>query len=99
MHEPYFRKDNRVVSETVSENEIIVLQLQTNGTEPLIVSNTGSDLQIAYNRGGPWFTMLDGYQYSWENRHPFNTEVYVTNLTAVTSTIQFLIGGSMYDKR
>jgi len=52
MHEPYFRKDNRVVSETVSENEIIVLQLQTNGTEPLIISNNGSDVQIASTEVG-----------------------------------------------
>lgn len=95
----WFRKDNRVVSETLEENDIVVLELQTNGTEPLIVSNTGSDLLISYNRGGPFFTMLDGYQYTWENRHPFNSEVYVTNLTTSTSTISFLIGGSMYDER
>lgn len=94
----YFRKDNRVVSQAVAEDEIFVINLQANGTEPLIVSNSGSDLLIAYNRGGPFFTLLDGYQYTWEVKHPFNSEVYVTNNTATTSTIQFLIGGSMYDK-
>lgn len=94
----YFRKDNRVVTQTVAEDEIYVIDLQANGTEPLIVSNSGSDLLIAYNRGGPFFTLLDGYQYTWEVKHPFNSEVYVSNITNTTSTIQFLIGGSMYDR-
>lgn len=94
----YFRKDNRVVTQAVAEDEIYVIDLQANGTEPLIVSNSGSDLLIAYNRGGPFFTLLDGYQYTWEVKHPFNSEVYVSNNTNVTSTIQFLIGGSMYDR-
>jgi hypothetical protein len=94
----YFRKDNRVFSQLVAENEIFVINLQANGTEPLIVSNSGSDLLIAYNRGGPYFTLFDGYQYTWEVKHPFNSEVYVTNNTATSSTISFLIGGSMYDR-
>jgi len=95
----WFRKDNRVVSQTVAEDEIHVIDLQAKGTEPLIMSNSGSDLLIAYNRGGPFFTLLDGYQYTWEVKHPFNSEVYVTNQTTVTSTISFLIGGSMYEQR
>lgn len=95
----WFRKDNRVVSESVVEDQILVLDLQTNGTEPLILSNSGSDLKIAYNRGGPWFNLLDGYQYTWETQHPFNSEIYITNDTTVSSTITFLIGGSMYEQR
>jgi len=94
MH--WFRKDNRVVQRSVEEDEIINLDLQAKGTEPLMVSNDGSDLRIAYNRGGPWFTVPDGYQYTWEWKHPFNSEIYVNNNTATTSTITFLIGGSMY---
>lgn len=92
----WFRKDNRVVVQAVAENETFVLDLQANGTEPLILSNDGSDLRIAYNRGGPYFTIPDGYQYTWETKHPFNSEIYVNNVTAVTTTITFMIGGSMY---
>ena len=95
----YFRKDNRVVSQTVAEGEIEVIDLQAKGTEPLIVSNSGADLKVSYNRGGPYFLMLDGYQYTWETKHPFNSEIYVFNDTTVASTtISFIIGGSMYDE-
>jgi len=95
----WYRKDNRVVTYSVAEDDIIVVDLQANGTEPLIVSNDGSDLRMAYNRGGPWFTIPDGYQYTWETKHPYNSEVYVNNNTATTTTLTFMIGGSMYDKR
>lgn len=92
----WFRKDNRIVSQAVQEDETHVIDLQANGTEPLIMSNDGSDLRIAYFKGGPWFTIPDGYQYTWEVKHPFNSEIYVNNTTATTTTITFLIGGSMH---
>jgi hypothetical protein len=94
----WFRKDNRVVQESIAENIVKVVDLQVSGTEPLMIYNSGSDLKIAYNRGGPWFDIPEGYQYTWETKHPFNSEFYVTNVTAVTSTITFFIGGSMHGK-
>jgi hypothetical protein len=95
----WFRKDNRVVSQSVAEGEIYVLDLQAKGTEPLIVSNSGADLKVAYNRGGPYFLIPDGYQYTWEVKHPFNSELYLFNdTTTAATTISFIIGGSMYDE-
>lgn len=95
----WFRKDNRVVSRTVDEGTIQVIDLQTKGTEPLMISNTGADLKVAYNRSGPYFLIPDGYQYTWEVKHPFNSEVYLFNDTTTSATtISFMIGGSMYDE-
>lgn len=90
------RKDNRNEEYTVQENEIVIVDLQATGYEPMMIYNDGSDLSFAYNRGGPWFPMPDGYTYTWEWKHPFNSEFYLTNDTAVTSTVSFAIGGSLY---
>jgi len=95
---PYVRKDNRIQSFTVAETQVVDVQLQASGYEPLLVYNTGSDLQYAYNRGGPWFPLPDGYTYTFEFKHPFSGEFYLTNDTLVTSTITFAIGGNLYDR-
>jgi len=82
----------------VQEDEIILVDLQASGYEPMMIYNTGSDLSYAYNRGGPWFALPDAYTYTWEVKHPFNSEFYLTNDTGVTSTISFAIGGSLYER-
>jgi len=94
----YVRKDNRIEAYTIIENEVRVVTLQASGYEPLLIYNTGSDLQYAYNRGGPWFPLPDGYTYTFEFKHPFGSEFYLNNATAVTSTITFAIGGTLYDR-
>jgi len=91
----WHRKDNRVVQYSVEEDVTTLVSLQASGREPLIISNDGSDVRIAYNRGGPWFTIPDGYQYTWEFKHPYNSEFYLNNSTAVTTTVTFQIGGSL----
>lgn len=95
---PYVRKDNRIQSFTVIETQVVDVQLQASGYEPLLVYNTGSDLQFAYNRGGPWFPLPDGYTYTFEFKHPFSGEFYLTNDTGINSTITFAIGGNLYDR-
>lgn len=94
----YVRKDNRIVAFTVEEDDVVDVQLQASGYEPLLIYNEGSDLQYAYNRGGPWFPLPDGYTYTFEFKHPFGGEFYLNNATAVTSTITFAIGGNLYDR-
>jgi len=94
----YVRKDNRIVAYTLEENDVTVVTLQASGYEPLLIYNTGSDLQYAYNRGGPWFPLPDGYTYTFEFKHPFGAEFYLNNATAITSTITFAIGGTLYDR-
>lgn len=93
----WFRKDNRIEIFTVAENQVIAVDLQTKGTEPVVIDNSGSDVLFGYNRNGPWFTIPDGYQYTWEKKHPYNTEFFVSNTTNTTTTITFLIGGSNYE--
>jgi len=94
----YFRKDNRVVTVAVGEGTTEVVNLQANGTEPVIMSIDGADVRFSYSKGGPWFTLPDGYQYTWEWKHPWNTEFYLNNNTTTNATVTFMIGGSMYGR-
>jgi len=94
----YVRKDNRIVEQTVEENTVYDIQLQASGFEPLLIYNTGADIKYAYNRGGPWFPLPDGYTYTFEWKHPFGVEFYLTNDNATTSTITFAIGGNLYER-
>jgi len=89
----WVRKDNRVEQYTVEELVTYDIQLQASGFEPLMIYNNGADVKVGYNRGGPWFDIPDGYQYTWELQHPFGTEFYLYNTGAITSTVTFFIGG------
>lgn len=95
----YVRKDNRIVEQSVEEDQVYDMQLQCSGREPLLIYNTGADIKYAYNRGGPWFPLPDGYTYTFEKRHPFGCEFYLTNTNTTTSTITFAIGGNLYEPR
>jgi len=88
------RKDNRVEQFTCEEDVVVNVQLQASGKEPMMIDNTGSAVTLGYNRGGPYFTIPDGYQYTWERQNPFGSELWLLNTTAVTTVVTFLIGGS-----
>lgn len=89
------RKDNRVVTETITEGGLYNIQLQASGHEPLLMYNNGADIEIGYNRGGPYITIPDGYQYTWEYCHPFGAEFYVKAHSTTASTLTFMIGGAI----
>lgn len=92
----YIRKDRRIQQYTdvsADDNPITAL-LECSGFEPLLITVDGGDINVAYEANGPWITLPDGYQYTWENKHPFGGEVF---LDAVTTdvTVTFMIGGTV----
>jgi len=89
----WVRKDNRVEQFTVEEDVTYDVQLQASGFEPMMIYNNGGDIQLGYNRGGPWFDIPDGYQYTWEVQNPFGSEIYLYGNTGSTSVVTFLVGG------
>jgi hypothetical protein len=92
------RKDNRVEVFSCVEDTITNVQLQCSGFEPLIIYNNGEDLEFSYSNDGPSITIPDGYQYTFEVKHPFSTEFYVQNSGTSTSTLTFMIGGVLYKR-
>jgi hypothetical protein len=90
----YIRKDRRIEKFSVSSDSKTTAVLNCSGLEPLMIYVTGNDVQIGYEPGGPYMTLPEGYQYTWENKHPFGAEVYFA-VTGTDAVVTFMIGGSV----
>lgn len=88
------RKDNRVVRYVITADAPVAVDLQATGTEPIIMTVTNNDVQMAYasERDYP-ITFQDGVTITWDTQNPFNTQFYLS-VTGTDSYVTFLIGGS-----
>ena len=90
----YIRKDRRVQQFTITADSTTTILLECSGREPLMIYNNGNDVDVSYESGGTSITFPDGYQYTWEDKHPFGGEIFVTS-SGTDSTLTFMIGGSI----
>lgn len=90
----YIRKDRRIQQYTITADTTTTVVLECSGVEPLMITIDGNDAKVSYEPNGPYITFPDGYQYTWEDKHPFGGEVYITTVGTDT-TVTFMIGGSV----